>query len=276
MSNLKVHAIPSTISSDTRSEQSDRAEETVQLFRQAKATTNPCDIEYLHEQIIRLNMGVARSLAHRYSGRGESAADLEQVAYLGLTKAVQGFDVEQGHNFLSYAVPTITGEIKRHFRDHCWAIRPPRQIQELQRNISIARQEHLQHHNEEPTPEELAEALGESVDVVTEALATRGCFAPQSLDVSVSEDSSTTLGDLIFEENCDLDRTDNNVMLADLVASLEAEDRHIIAMRFYEGRTQEQIARKIGASQMQVSRRLTKLMKSMREQLEPELDLLAS
>ncbi len=249
----------------------DCASETARLFQEM--STVPCDQgrNIIEEEIICLNMNVARSLAQRYSGRGENTADLEQVAYLGLVKAVQGFKPDKGHNFLAYAVPTITGEIKRHFRDHCWAVKPPRQVQDLQRNISIARQELLQEQNEEPTVDELAATLDESPGAVNEALATRGCFTPQSLDQQIGEEHSATLGDLIAAENDDVEQADNYVLVLDLIAELPREDQQIIAMRFYEGQTQEQIARAIGASQMHVSRRLAKIMTSMRAQLEPEV-----
>lgn len=112
----------------------DRREATRQLFEQARGSVNGTR-RALEGRIVELNMTVAADCARRYRGRGIATDDLDQVAYLGLVKAVQAFDPERGHDFLSFAVPTIRGELRRHFRDHGWALRPPHSIQELQTRI---------------------------------------------------------------------------------------------------------------------------------------------
>ena len=247
----------------------DRELLTETLFRCIAQCDNDDDIASLRAQVVSINIRVADSLARRYFGHGENNDDLRQVAYLGLTKAVRGFDARSGHNFLSYAVPTITGELKKHFRDHCWTVRPPRRIQDLQRDITSARQLLGQEFRREPTVDELAEELGVSADQVIEALAAKGCFSPGSLDVRLKADSTTTLAELIPGDNREFEQTEVHLLLAPLINGMPEADREILALRFFEEWTQEQIAQHLGTSQMQISRRLSRLMGELRSKLEP-------
>ena len=142
-------------------------------------------------------MGVADAIASRYRRRGVADDDLQQVAYLALTKAARKFDPEAGHDFLSYAVPTIRGELRRYFRDSGWMVRPPRKVQELQSRIFAAQSELSLTLGRSPSPREVAAHLGEPVGDIEEALAAEGCFTPTSLDRSVTSDSELTVGDLL-------------------------------------------------------------------------------
>ena len=167
------------------------------LFLRIAACDDSETIENLRGEIVSLNMRIAESLARRYFGHGENNDDLKQVASLGLIKAPRGFHAELGHNFLSYAVPSITGELKKHFRDRCWTVRTPRRVQDLQRDITSVRGAISQDLHRQPTVDELADELDVPVSQVTEAVSAQGCFSPSSLDVQVRHDSTTTIGDLI-------------------------------------------------------------------------------
>lgn len=245
-----------------------RRERTRDLFRALDAATDHIERDQLREQITALNMCVAESVAHRYRGRGEIEEDLEQVAYLGLVKAVNGFDSSYHKDFLTYAVPTISGELKKHFRDHCWTVRPPRRIQDLQRKIAVASEELSQTYDHLPTTSEVAGALDVDEGEVTEAQAADGCFTPASLDVRVGHTESTPVGDLIGGEDHGFDEAEAHVMLGPLVRDLCDRDRDIIELRFFQDWTQERIAQELGITQMQVSRLIARIMKALRAGIE--------
>ena len=190
-----------------------------------------------------------------------------QAAYVGLVKAALGFDPSFGRDFLSYAVPTVTGEVKRYFRDYGWTVRPPRRVQELQSQISRVSSELSHTLHRSPRPSEVAEFLSVDVDSVIEALAADGCFTPASLDVRVGEDGSTSLGELIGEEDSELGRAETRILLAPAVRRLAPRDRRILELRFFRGWTQEQIAGDIGVTQMQVSRLLGRILVDLRAEL---------
>lgn len=245
----------------------DRELLTETLFRCIVECKSDDERESLRGQVVSINMRVAESLARRYNGRGENSDDLRQVAYLGLTKAVRGFDPESGHNFLSYAVPTVTGELKKHFRDRCWSVRPPRRIQDLQRDITAVRQSMSQEIRRQPTVDELARKLEVTTEQVTEAVTAQGCFSPGSLDVRVGIESTATLAEMIAGVDRDLERAEAHLVLAPLIKALPEIDRQILALRFFEEWTQEQIAEKLGTSQMQISRHLSRLMRQLRSRI---------
>lgn len=250
------------------SQSADRAEETSRLFAQAASAASTAEVTEIRDVIIRLNMGIAEAIARRYGQRGETLSDLRQVAYLGLTKAVQGYNASQGRAFLPYAAPTISGEIKRHFRDHCWTIRPPRRIQELQHDISVLRQDLVQSRGGEATVHEIADELDESDQSVRDALTTLGCFSPRSLDTPAFENSIKPLGEALPDSHDDIQQIDNKILVAGLLTGLSSEDQEIIVLRFYRDFTQQEIADQIGSSQMAVSRRLGKILAVLRSRLE--------
>jgi len=245
----------------------DRGVKTANLLNQISASTDPLEQDRLREEVVVLNMSVARAIAQRYARRGIAADDLVQVAYVGLVKAVNGFDPSHERDFLSYAVPTITGEVKRYFRDFGWTVRPPRRIQELQGQISRTSADLAHQLGRSARPSEVAASLGVDVESVIEALAVDGAFTPASLDVPVGEEGSASLGDLIGGEDHDLMRAETRLMLGPVVRRLGARDRRILELRFFEGWTQEQIARDIGVTQMQVSRLLARILSDLRAEL---------
>ena len=245
----------------------DRGATTGRLLAELHATTDEQEKKALRAEVVVLNMGVARAIAHRYRQRGLAEEDLVQVAYVGLVKAVNGFDPSHERDFLSYAVPTVTGEVKRHFRDFGWTVRPPRRVQELQGQIARLSSELTNRLGRSPKPTEVAAEIGLDVETVIEALAADGAFTPASLDVPVGEDGAATLGDLMPDQDTDLECAEARIMLGPAVRSLSPRDRRILELRFFEGWTQEQIAQDIGVTQMQVSRLLSRILKDLRNHL---------
>lgn len=231
-------------------------------------TTAPTSIDRQRQvhDLIDAHLAVARSMAARYRNRGIDLDDLEQVALLGLTKAARRFDGEAGHDFLSYAVPTVRGELRRHFRDAGWTIRPPRRIQELQARIAGAQEELGGRLGRSPRPTEIAAHLGAGLDDVVEALGADGCFTPTSLDVPVGEGGSP-LGELMGGEDRDIAQAEARIVLSPVVSMLSDRDRRILRLRFYEERTQQEIADSVGLTQAQVSRVLTRILKDLRAEL---------
>jgi RNA polymerase sigma-B factor len=218
-------------------------------------------------RLVEDHLDVATSMAARYRNRGIEPEDLQQVALLGLTKAAHRFDPDLGHDFMSFAVPTIRGELRRHFRDLGWVVRPPRRVQELQSRISRAQAQLEQALGRSPRPSEVASHLGVGTDDVVEALSADGCFTPTSLDTPL-DDVATTLGDLIGVEDTTAEAVEAKVVLEPLIAELPARERRILFMRFYEERSQQHIADAVGLTQAQVSRILSRLLTQLRSSLE--------
>jgi RNA polymerase sigma-B factor len=245
----------------------DRSATTARLLAEIHASDDEAERASLRAEVVVLNMGVARAIAHRYRQRGLAEDDLVQAAYVGLVKAVNGFDPSHERDFLSYAVPTVTGEVKRYFRDFGWAVRPPRRVQELQGQIAKASSELTQRLGRSPKPSEVAEELGLEIESVIEALAADGAFTPASLDVPVGADGAATLGDLMPDDSEGLESAEARVMLGPAVRALAPRDRRILELRFFEGWTQEQIAQDIGVTQMQVSRLLSRILRDLRNVL---------
>ena len=246
---------------------SDRGATTARLLDELHHSEDEREKSAIRAEVVVLNMGVARAIAHRYRQRGLAEEDLVQVAYVGLVKAVNGFDPRHERDFLSYAVPTVTGEVKRYFRDFGWTVRPPRRVQELQGQIARVSSEMTNRLGRSPKPSEVASEIGLDVETVIEALAADGAFTPASLDVPVGEDGAATLGDLMPDEDLEFGSAEARVMLGPAVRKLAPRDRRILELRFFEGWTQEQIAKDIGVTQMQVSRLLSRILKDLREDL---------
>jgi len=213
-------------------------------------------------RLIEDHLDVAVSMAARYKNRGIDLEDLQQVALLGLTKAAQRFDPDAGHDFLAYAAPTIRGELRRHFRDHGWMVRPPRRVQEMQAAIGRATAELEQLLDRSPRPTELAEHLGAELDDVVEALGADGCFTPTSLDAPVGA-SGTALGELVGEDHS-MSAMEARVVLEPLIAELPERDRRILVLRFFEERSQQDIGDAVGLTQAQVSRVLARVLRRLR------------
>jgi RNA polymerase sigma-B factor len=243
----------------------DRRHQTVELFARV-ATADAEDRSRLEDRLVRLNMRVATDCAKRYRNRGVPAEDLDQVAYLGLVKAVRGFDPERGKDFLSYAVPTIRGELRRHFRDVGWAVRPPRAIQELQGRLSGAEGELFHRLGRSPRPSDLAHHLDVELDQVLDALSATGCYAPTSLDLPALEHGEA-LADRIGALDPSFSAAEARATLSALLRSLTPRERRILELRFFGDRTQAEIGADIGVTQMQVSRLLNRILARLRERL---------
>jgi RNA polymerase sigma-B factor len=250
-----------------------RRERTARAFASAAATRSPSRREQLEDYAIQLNMDVARSVASRYFDRGIEQEDLLQVGYAALTRAARDFDPTRHQDFLSYAVPTIRGEIKKHFRDRGWTVRPPRRIQELQGNIQRAQGALAQRLGRSPRPSEIADELDANLEDVVEAMSADGCFTPSSLDQPVTngEDGrATPVCDLLGESDASQPAVEARATLAPVVRQLKERDRRILYMRFFEECTQQEIADEIGVTQMQVSRLLGRIMRDLHTQLTEE------
>jgi len=246
---------------------SERNQTTIELLTESVSASLPRR-RALQEEVVRLNMPLARMLANRYAGRGIALDDLHQVAYLGLVKAVRGYDPTRGREFLGYAIPTIKGEIRRHFRDAGWAVRPPRRIQELQGRLWAADAELTQILHRSPTAAELAEELDVSVDDVIESLSADGCFAPSSLDAPAVDSETGSLAERLGGPDDEFDRCEARLMLSKAVRNLGERDRTIVRLRFFEGWTQQQIGEEVGVTQMQISRLITRILGDLRESIE--------
>ena len=238
------------------------------LFAAAATAEDERERQRFLDEIVRLNMAVAESIAARYRRRGVCDEDLTQVAYLGLVKAVRGFDPAYERDFLAYAVPTIRGEVKRYFRDHGWAIRPPRGVQEMQMELAVAVDELTNVQGRPPKPIEIAAFLHRDARDVLRAISAHGCFSPTSLDRPVSQDAQTTLGELVGAEDNESAAVEARVMLAPAIARLGERDRHVLYLRFFVGQTQQEIAEQLGVTQMQVSRLITRILRDLRGSLE--------
>ncbi len=233
----------------------------------AAADAEPAERARLHDSAVVLNLPVARSIAGRYRGRGEPLDDLVQAGNVGLVKAVRGFDPFRGHDFLSYAVPVITGEVRRHFRDFAWAVRPPRSIQQLQQRIAARMPVLSQELGHTPRAVEVAASLGVEEREVLEALAADGCFTPASLDVRSANGEGASVGDVLVAEDRDAVAAEARTVVVPALRRLRPRDRRIVVLRFYGGLSQQEIAGAVGISQMQVSRVLRKALDDLRPQV---------
>jgi RNA polymerase sigma-B factor len=251
-----------------RPERADRATRTAELLEHAARESRPAHRQRLIAAVVEANMGVADAIASHYRRRGISDDDLQQVAYLALTKAARRFDPDAGHDFLSYAVPTIRGEVRRYFRDNGWMVRPPRKVQELQSRVFAAEAELAPTLGRSPSVSEVASHVGAPLRDVEEALSAEGCFVPTSLDRSVGGESSTTIGDLLGAIDNETDAVEARVVLAPVVRRLSERDRRVLQLRFFDDRTQREIAEEIGVTQTQVSRVLNRIIRVLRENVE--------
>jgi RNA polymerase sigma-B factor len=244
-----------------------RQRRTGELFEELSAATDPAGQARLRDQLVLLNVGVARTIARRYHHRGLESDDLDQTAFTALVRAVQGFDPGRGHDFLTYAVPTIRGEIKRHFRDLGWTIRPPRRIQETQREIFRADPDvDGRDRCSNARLDDLAALIGRPRRDVSEALGANGCFAPMSLDLALGPDDRTTLGDSIADDDDWISGVEARSITQLLVRRLDARDRRVVSLRYVHEWTQKAIADDLGVTQMQVSRILTRIHHQLRAQ----------
>lgn len=252
----------------------DRDARTHELFRERDDASDSAALQAAISDLVELHLPLARSIANRYRTQHGDHADLVQVAYLGLVKAVLRFRPDVGAPFVSFAVPTITGEVRRHFRDHAWDIRPPRNLQELRPDVDRAGQELTQELGRTPSVGQIAERLGISVREVTNTQrAVSTGLNMHSLEALTDSAPSLSLRETIGAPDHELELVTERLSLRPLVAALPERDRSILVLRFAEGYTQRQIASKLHLSQTQVCRLLTRILHDLREQLEdPVLD----
>ncbi len=218
----------------------------------------------LRARAIEWYLPIAVYLARRFAGRGEPQADLTQVAVIGLIKAVDRFDAGHGVPFPAYAIPTVVGELKRHFRDTVWNVRVPRRLQELKLNVATAAENLAQALRRSPTTAELAAALGVSPRDVLLAEGCATAYRPVSVQQPALGHDDLYLIDTIAVTDHSLDAVDNRETLRVLLAGLSAREQLVIRMRFYADMTQAQIAAEIGMSQMHVSRLLARTLTHLR------------
>lgn len=230
------------------------SEELLQQFREYRASGT----RNLRNALVEEHIGFADFLARRFANRGEPIDDLRQVALVGLVKAVERFDPDRGVTFASFAVPTITGEIKRHFRDRTWSVRVPRNLQELTLEIERARNELGHTLGRSPTVSEIAENLDVTDEQVLEGLEAATYYRSGSLDAPVAGAEGRSLGDRIPSVTDDHAEAENRALVRQLLANLPVRERRIVYLRYFEGLTQNEIADRMGISQMHVSRLLTK------------------
>lgn len=233
----------------------------------AARAADEAERELLEDEVVRRHLGLAHHLAGRYAGRGADRDDLAQVACFALVKAIRGFDHDRGE-FVPFATVTILGEIKKYFRDYCWGVRPPRRIQQMQADISSATERCLQADSHQPGIETIAQEIDADVDDVREAMAARSCFSPTSLDQPVRE-SGRPLGETIAVDSLEFEFIDDWVTVGPLCRDLDEDERLLLRLRFVEDKTQQEIAEIVGVSQMQISRRLAKLLARLRESAAP-------
>jgi RNA polymerase sigma-B factor len=223
---------------------------------------------HAREKLIEQYMSLVRSLARRYSYRGEQLEDLVQIGAIGLIKAIDRFDLERGVELTTYATPNIIGEIKRHFRDKGWAVRVPRGLQELNVQLSRLMEQLTVQLSRSPTIPELAKASGSTEEEVLEALESGRAYSSLSLSTGGGdgEDDLDPLESIGSEEQ-QYEVSENRAVLAPGFRALDERERMILQLRFFDGLTQSQIAQQVGISQMHVSRLIRRSLEKIREEI---------
>jgi RNA polymerase sigma-B factor len=239
-----------------------------QLFAEYSRTRDPAVLEELVERF----MPLAKKLAGRYGGGAEAYDDLLQVASIGLVNAITRFDPDRGFTFATFAVPTILGEMRRHFRDRGWSVRVPRDLQERNLEVENALAELPTRLGRAPTISEVAEHLDLTDEEVLEAMEAGGAHHARSFDVMPKDgdDDRPALADVIGAEEPGYETVEYGAAIAPVLAALSERERRILHLRFVEDRTQSEIAREIGVSQMHVSRILRATLRRLRTQVGTE------
>ena len=221
------------------------------------------------ERVIQEQLPLVEFLARKFAGRGEPVDDLVQVASVGLIKAVDRFDVDRQIEFSTYATPNILGEIKRYFRDKGWAMRVPRRLQELRQSAKEAIRDETVRSGRSPTIQELSRILNADEESVAEALTLGRAYNTNSLDAPVNQDDTDgdTIVDLQADGDSPIDGIEDKLLLRSAMRLLKDQQQTILKLRFDEGKTQTEIADRIGVSQMHVSRLLRRAIEDLRREL---------
>lgn len=267
MTSLTSVATPSA-PVDARAEaRRERIVQTESLLARLARSRSDLERRRLQHEVVLLNLRLAENVARRYVGRGIEWDDLVQVGRVGLLKAVVGYEAGKGAGFPAYAAPTIAGEIKRYFRDHSWMVRPPRRLQELHAELSTIEPNLRQQLHRAPSVAELAGALGVESEDLSDALVARSGYSALSLDAPTRTDSGRSLGDALPDDNDAYAAVERVEWLRPALARLSDGERRIIALRFVDGLSQEQIGNHLGVSQMHVSRLLAGILGRLRDDL---------
>ncbi|MCR1785806.1 RNA polymerase sigma factor SigF [Nocardioides carbamazepini] len=248
-----------------------RSAELFVVFRDEHAAQAERDVA--RESLVHLHLPLVEHCARRFRNRGEPYEDLVQVGTIGLIKSVDRFDTERGVEFSTYATPTIIGEIKRYFRDKGWAIRVPRRLQELRMQISASTAELTQSLGRSPTPRELAEAIGCTVEEIIEGMESSNAYSTLSLDATDDDSdggSGQSMLDAMGVDDAGLEHVEIRESVKPLLENLPPREKKILLLRFFKNMTQSQIAEEIGVSQMHVSRLLSRTLAQLRDSLEAE------
>jgi RNA polymerase sigma-B factor len=244
--------------SPAQAQRQELADRTVALLIKARQVGEE-ERQQIIDEVVTSHLWLAETLSRRFLHRGEDEEDLLQVARTGLVEAAQRFDPEQGA-FIAFAVPTITGVLKRHFRDHGWMVRPPRRTQELASGIWQQWPALVQAIGAIPSPQDLANQLGESVGAVQQARYASHCYSPASIEAAVARGMSFSS----TESEEEIDRAEARLIVSAALDQLTDCERQLLRYRFYEQRSQAEIAAAIGTSQMQVSRLLCRVLGKLR------------
>jgi RNA polymerase sigma-B factor len=231
------------------------------------------------EELIERYMSLVRSLARRYSYRGEQLDDLVQIGAIGLIKAIDRFDLDRGVELTTYATPNIIGEIKRHFRDKGWSVRVPRGLQELNVQISKLIEQLTVQLSRSPTIPELAKAAGVEEEAVLEAMESGRAYTSVSLSPgtgSNDEDGEVDPLESLGTEEHEYEISEDRAVLAPGFRVLDERERRILHLRFFQGLTQSQIAKEVGISQMHVSRLIRRSLEKIREEISEESEVPSS
>ncbi|MFD8048696.1 SigB/SigF/SigG family RNA polymerase sigma factor [Streptomyces chartreusis] len=256
----------------TKQHPHDDAPDTAEAFARLVGLPEGPERKVLKDELIQAWLPMAERIAVRFKGRGESLEDLYQVAALGLVKAVDHYDPARGHAFEAYAVPTITGEIKRHFRDHMWTLHVPRRVQDLRNRVrSSSKELSQQTSGRAPTIAEIAEHAQLSEDEVRTGMEALDCFSALSLEAEMPGTDGYALGDAIGGPDPAYEIVVDRVSVTPCLQRLPERERTILYLRFFRGMTQSRIACQLGISQMHVSRLLSGCFAHLREELLAEV-----
>ncbi|MFJ3308959.1 RNA polymerase sigma factor SigF [Streptomyces sp. NPDC086549] len=246
----------------------DDAPDTAEAFERLAVLPQGPARRALRDELVRLWLPMSERIAVRFRGRGEALEDLYQVAALGLVKAVDHYDPARGRAFEAYAVPTITGEIKRHFRDHMWTLHVPRRVQDLRNRVRSTSKELAQTlPGRAPTVAEIAERAQLTEDEVRTGLEALECFSALSLDAEMAGTEGYALGDALGGPDPGYDLVVDRAAVRPCLQALPERERLILYLRFFRGMTQSRIAQQLGISQMHVSRLLSGCFERLREDL---------
>ncbi|MUN36884.1 SigB/SigF/SigG family RNA polymerase sigma factor [Actinomadura sp. NEAU-AAG5] len=224
--------------------------------------------ERLRGRVVDLHASLVRGVARRYADRGEPLDDLQQVAYVGLIKAINRFDPEIGDRFVAYAYPMMLGEVKRHFRDKTWSVHVSRRLQELRPILQRTVQEFTQDHGRSPTTTEISARMGITEEETVETIGACDAYRPLSLEApNDAHQEDGTIGERLGTDDGALEDLIDAQALGPLVDDLPERERTILLLRFFGNKTQAQIAEQIGLSQMHVSRLLRSTLEGLRVEM---------